>query len=134
MVEREYFTKAVHQGYIEPHAVVAQIGEDGKGTVWGSSQGHFVIRTLTANVLGWDPADMKFIPAEIGGGFGGKTTIYLEPLAALLSRRSGRPVKMVMTRHEVFRATGPTSGAWMKVKMGARRDGKLVAAPGLDGV
>ncbi len=128
VVEREYFTKAVHQGYIEPHAVVAQIGEDGKGTVWGSSQGHFVIRTLTANVLGWDPGDMKFIPAEIGGGFGGKTTIYLEPLAALLSRRAGRPVKMVMTRHEVFRATGPTSAAWMKVKMGARRDGKLVAA------
>ncbi|MCQ3805485.1 MAG: xanthine dehydrogenase family protein molybdopterin-binding subunit [bacterium] len=128
VVEREYFTKAVHQGYIEPHAVVAQIGEDGKGTVWGSSQGHFVIRTLTANVLGWDPGDMKFIPAEIGGGFGGKTTIYLEPLAALLSRRTGRPVKMVMTRHEVFRATGPTSGTWMKVKMGARKDGKLVAA------
>ena len=128
VVEREYFTKAVHQGYIEPHAVIAQIGEDGKGTVWGSSQGHFVIRTHTANVLGWDPADMKFIPAEIGGGFGGKTTIYLEPLAALLSRKSGRPVKMVMTRHEVFRATGPTSGAWMRVKMGARRDGKLVAA------
>ena len=128
VVEREYFTKAVHQGYIEPHAVVAQIGEDGKGTVWGSSQGHFVIRTLTANVLGWDPGDMKFIPAEIGGGFGGKTTIYLEPLAALLSRRTGRPVKMVMTRHEVFRATGPTSGTWMKVKMGARKDGKLVVA------
>ncbi len=128
VVEQEYSTKAVHQGYIEPHAVVAQAGEDGRSTLWCSSQGHFVIRTLTAHVLGWDPGDMKVIPAEIGGGFGGKTTIYLEPLAALLSRRSGRPVKMVMTRDEVFRATGPTSGAVMKVKMGARRDGKLVAA------
>ena len=128
VVEQEYSTKAVHQGYIEPHAVVAQAGEDGRSTLWCSSQGHFVIRTLTAHVLGWDPGDMKVIPAEIGGGFGGKTTIYLEPLAALLSRRSGRPVKMVMTRDEVFRATGPTSGAVMKIKMGARRDGKLVVA------
>jgi CO/xanthine dehydrogenase Mo-binding subunit len=128
VVEREYNTKAVHQGYIEPHAVVAQVGEDGRSTLWCSSQGHFVIRTLTANVLGWDPGDMKVIPAEIGGGFGGKTTVYLEPLAALLSRRAGRAVKMVMTRHEVFRATGPTSGAIMRIKMGARRDGTLVAA------
>lgn len=128
VVEQEYSTKAVHQGYIEPHAVVAQVGEDGRSTVWCSSQGHFVIGALTSKVLGWDPGDMKVIPAEIGGGFGGKTTIYLEPLAALLSRRSGRPVKMVMTRDEVFRATGPTSGAVMKVKMGARHDGKLVAA------
>ena len=128
IVEREYSTKAVHQGYIEPHAVVAQTGEDGRSTVWCSSQGHFGIRTYTTKVLGWEPGDMKVIPAEIGGGFGGKTTIYLEPLAALLSRRAGRPVKMVMTRGEVFRATGPASGALMRVKMGARRDGKIVAA------
>ncbi len=128
VVEREYSTKAVHQGYIEPHAVVAQTGEDGRSTLWCSSQGHFGIRTYTTKVLGWEPGDMKVIPAEIGGGFGGKTTIYLEPLAALLSRRAGRPVKMVMTRGEVFRATGPTSGTLMRVKMGARRDGKIVAA------
>ena len=128
VVEREYSTKAVHQGYIEPHAVVAQTGEDGRSTVWCSSQGHFGIRTYTTKVLGWEPGDMKVIPAEIGGGFGGKTTIYLEPLAVLLSRRAGRPVKMVMTRGEVFRATGPTSGTLMRVKMGARRDGKIVAA------
>ncbi len=128
VVEREYSTKAVHQGYIEPHAVLAQTGEDGRSTLWCSSQGHFGIRTYTTKVLGWEPGDMKVIPAEIGGGFGGKTTIYLEPLAALLSRRAGRPVKMVMTRGEVFRATGPTSGTLMRVKMGARRDGKIVAA------
>ena len=128
VVEREYSTKAVHQGYIEPHAVVAQTGEDGRSTVWCSSQGHFGIRTYTTKVLGWEPGDMKVIPAEIGGGFGGKTTIYLEPLAVLLSRRAGRPVKMVMTRGEVFRATGPTSGALMRVKMGARHDGRIVAA------
>ena len=128
VVEREFTTKGIHQGYIEPHAVVADTGEDGRSMVWCSSQGHFAVRTYSAKILGWNPSLLKVIPAEIGGGFGGKTTIYLEPLAVLLSRRAGRPVRMVMTRDEVFRATGPTSGSTMRVKVGARRDGTLTAA------
>jgi CO/xanthine dehydrogenase Mo-binding subunit len=67
------------------------------------------------------------IPAEIGGGFGGKTIVYLEPLAMILARKSGAPVKMVMSREEVFRATGPTSGSWNTVRIGATKDGKLTA-------
>ena len=128
VVEREFTTRPVHQGYIEPHAVVADTGEDGRSVIWCSSQGHFAVRTLTAKLLGWEPSQIKVIPAEIGGGFGGKTTVYLEPVAAMLSKKAGRPVKMVMTRDEVFRGTGPTSGSKMRVKLGARRDGKLVAA------
>jgi CO/xanthine dehydrogenase Mo-binding subunit len=128
VVEREFTTKPVHQGYIEPHAVVARTGEDGQSTVWCCTQGHFSVRALSAKVLGLDVSQLKVIPSEIGGGFGGKTTIYLEPLAILLSRKSGRPVKMVMTREEVFRASGPTSGTRMRVKMGARKDGTLTAA------
>jgi CO/xanthine dehydrogenase Mo-binding subunit len=73
-------------------------------------------------------AQIKVIPSEIGGGFGGKTTVYLEPLAVLLSRKTGRPVKMVMTREEVFRATGPTSGTRIRFKLGAKKDGALHAA------
>src|SRR3712207_9275335 len=65
---------------------------------------------------------------EIGGGFGGKLVSYLEPVAALLSKRSGRPVKVQMDRTEVFEGTGPTSGTYIKVKMGAKRDGTLTAA------
>ena len=128
VVEREFTTKAVHQGYIEPHAVVADTGEDGRSTVWCSSQGHFAVRSMTAKVIGWEPSRIKVIPAEIGGGFGGKTTIYLEPLAVLLSQRAGRPVKLVMSREEVFTATGPTSGTRIRVKVGADGDGKLTAA------
>ena len=128
VVEREFTTRPVHQGYIEPHAAVADTGEDGRSVIWCSSQGHFAVRTLTAKLLGWEPSQIKVIPAEIGGGFGGKTTVYIEPVAALLSKKAGRPVKMVMTRDEVFRGTGPTSGSKMRVKLGARRDGKLVAA------
>lgn len=128
VVEREFTTRQVHQGYIEPHAVVADTGEDGRSIVWCSSQGHFLVRDQTAKVLGWEPSRLKVIPAEIGGGFGGKTTIYLEPLAVQLSAKSGRPVKMVMDRAEVFTASGPGPGGRVRAKIGARADGKLVAA------
>ncbi len=128
VVEQTYSSKPVHQGYIEPHAVVANMSEDGQGTVWASSQGHFMIRQYCAGMLEIPVSNLRVIPAELGGGFGGKTTIYLEPLALALSRKANRPVKMQMSRDEVFRATGPTSGSWMKIKIGAKKDGKITAA------
>ena len=128
VVEREFTTKPVHQGYIEPHAAVADANTDGRAHIWCSSQGHFQMRAYTATVLGVSPGTLKVTAAEIGGGFGGKTVIYLEPLAVRLSQRAGRPVKLVMDRDEVFRATGPTSGTRIKVKMGVSKDGKITAA------
>ncbi|GMV54573.1 MAG: carbon-monoxide dehydrogenase large subunit [Betaproteobacteria bacterium] len=128
VIEREFSTPTVHQGYIEPHAVVAECRPDDQATVWCCTQGPFVVRTLTSKVLGWDVSSIKVIPSEIGGGFGGKTTIYLEPVAILLARKSGRPVKMVMSREEVFRATGPTSASRVRIKLGASRAGKILAA------
>ena len=127
VIEREFTTKVVHQGYIEPHGVVADTSQDGRSTVWCSSQGHFMVRRSTAEMLGWEQSRIKVIPAEIGGGFGGKTTIYLEPLAVRLSEKASRPVKMIMSRDEVFRATGPTPGTRIRVKLGAREDGTLTA-------
>ncbi len=131
VIEREFTTAPVHQGYIEPHACLARWNQDGQAEIWCSSQGHFVVRTLTAKLLGMNAADLKVIPAEIGGGFGGKTIVYLEPVALALSRKSGRPVKAVMTREEVFKATGPTSGSAMTIKIGATKDGKITAADGV---
>jgi CO/xanthine dehydrogenase Mo-binding subunit len=128
IIERDFSTKPVHQGYIEPHACVADVSEDGKIFIHCSSQGQFMVRQFTARTLDVDISQITVNPAEIGGGFGGKTTVYLEPTAALLSRKTGRPVKMVMSRTEVFRASGPTSGGTVKVKMGAKKDGTLVAA------
>jgi len=128
VVEREFTTKPVHQGYIEPHAAVADANSDGRAHIWCSSQGHFQMRASSATVLGVSPGMLKVTAAEIGGGFGGKTVIYLEPLAVRLSQRAGRPVKLVMDRDEVFRATGPTSGTRIKVKMGVAKDGKITAA------
>jgi CO/xanthine dehydrogenase Mo-binding subunit len=130
VVEREFRTATVHQGYIEPHACVARYGEDGRAVVWCSTQGPFAVRDQCAAILSLDPANVKVIPSEIGGGFGGKIVVYLEPLAIALSRKTQRPVKMVMSRDEVFRATGPTSGTKIRMKIGAKRDGTIVAADG----
>ena len=107
VLERSYRTQTVHQGYIEPHACVVESKADGQIDIWCSTQGGFAVRSMTAGVLGLDNSQIKVTPSEIGGGFGGRTTIYLEPVAAVLSRKSGRPVKMVMSREEVFRGAGP---------------------------
>ena len=128
IVEKETTTQAVHQGYIEPQAGVAHWQSDGKVTVWSSSQGQFTVRDQTARFLGIPVGQVKAIPMEIGGGFGAKGITYVEPVAALLSRKSGRPVKIQLTRTEVFEGTGPTSGTQIKVKVGATKDGKIVAA------
>jgi len=108
IVEKEFKTAAVHQGYIEPHACLAAYYPDGQGEIWSSSQGHFVVRGLTAKLVGMNLGDLKCNPAEIGGGFGGKTVVYLEPVAMLLSKKAGHPVRLQMGRDEVFKATGPT--------------------------
>jgi xanthine dehydrogenase molybdenum-binding subunit len=128
VVEREYTTATVHQGYIEPQNALAVYSADGHVTIYCSTQGSFNVRTLTASMLGLPEGMIRVVPAEIGGGFGGKTTVYLEPLAVELSRKSGRPVKLTMSRGEVLRATGPTSGTKMRVKMGATKEGKITAA------
>ena len=128
VVEKEFTTKPVHQGYIEPHACVADTSEDGKIHIHCSSQGQFMVRQFCARVLDVEISSITVVPAEIGGGFGGKTTVYLEPTAALLSRKTGKPVKMVMSRTEVFRASGPTSGGATKIKIGAKKDGTITAA------
>jgi CO/xanthine dehydrogenase Mo-binding subunit len=128
IVEDRYTTEPVHQAYIEPHACLCSYGADGQSTIFSSSQGHFMVRSYVAKLLGLDISNIRCTPAEIGGGFGGKTLVYLEPVALALSRRCGRPVKMQMTREEVFRASGPTSGATIEVKIGAKRDGTIVAA------
>ena len=127
IVEREFDSGTVHQGYIEPHACTARAAENGEITLWVSSQGHFAIRDASAQVLGMEPSRITVIPAEIGGGFGGKTTVYLEPLAIRLAQQAGLPVKMVMTREEVFRATGPGPGSHTRIRMGATRDGRITA-------
>ena len=127
IIEREFKTATVHQGYIEPHVAVADWNEDGHLRIWTATQGAFTCRLQTAELLQISVSRITVIPCEIGGGFGGKIAVYLQPVAALLSRKSGRPVKLVMQRDEVFEGTGPTPGSFMRVKLGATKDGRLTA-------
>jgi CO/xanthine dehydrogenase Mo-binding subunit len=131
IVEMSFKTAAVHQGYIEPHSCLARYGADGQCELWSASQGHFVVRAYTAKLLGMEIGNLVVHPAEIGGGFGGKTVVYVEPIAVALSRKTGHPVKIMMSREDVFKATGPTSGGSMTVKIGVKKDGTLVAADGV---
>jgi len=130
IVEMEFKTAPVHQAYIEPHASTAVVNADGQAEIWCSSQGHFAMRALTAKIVGMPLADLRVYPAEIGGGFGGKTITYLDPISVVLARKSGLPVKVTMSRDEVFKATGPTSGSSMWVKIGVTKDGMITAMDG----
>ncbi len=128
VVEKRYRTRCVHQGYIEPHAVTVQWGSDGIMTVWTCTQGHFAIREQLSIVLQHPLSKIKVIPTEVGGGFGGKDLIYVEPAAALLAKKTGCPVKMVMSRAETLRGTGPSPGAVINVRLASDKKGTLLAA------
>jgi CO/xanthine dehydrogenase Mo-binding subunit len=128
VVERTFRTEATHQGYIEPHACLASVSPDGQGELWVCTQGHFMVRNFCAGILGMDISKLRVTASEIGGGFGGKTTVFIEPVALALSRKANRPVKLVMSRDEVFRASGPTSSSAIRVKVGVKKDGRITAA------
>ena len=129
VIEDKFKTEATHQGYIEPHACLASMG-DGNGDLWCCTQGHWNVQKLCAAMLGLEQSQLRVTASEIGGGFGGKTAVFIEPVALALSRKTNRPVKLVMSRSEVFRATGPTSSTSMDVKIGMKKDGTITAAEG----
>ena len=128
IIEREFNTATVHQGYIEPHNTTVKWTNDGRVQIWCSTQGPFDIRDETAAILGIPVSKVKLTPMEIGGGFGGKFSAYASPVAAHLSRKSGHPVRIIHTRSEDLEATGPTPGSYIKCKIGASKEGKIIAA------
>ena len=128
IVEHEYDTKPMHQGYIEPQGCVATCTEDGQIELWCCTQAPWVFRDRLSNILKIEAAKIRVQQSEMGGGFGGKTGFYGEPVAIQLARKAKRPVKIALTRNEVFRATGPVSGTKSRIKMGAKKDGTITAA------
>ena len=130
IVEREFDTRPMHQGYIEPQACIADHSDDDQVYLWCCTQAPFVYRDRLSAILRIDAAKINVQQSELGGGFGGKTGFYAEPIAMLLSQKASRPVKIVMTRNEVFRGTGPVSGTSYSIKMGVTRDGRITAAQG----
>ena len=128
VIEREFNTKTVHQGYIETHSATALWRSDGTLTLWLSTQGPFDVRGNMAKILNMPASKIRVVPLEIGGGFGGKIPVYAEPVAAILSQKTGAPVKMTLKRSEIFEATGPAPGSYLKTRIGATKEGKIVAA------
>ncbi len=126
--ENEYETQTVHQGYIEPHVSTASWSTDGRVTIWTSTQGAFGVRATTCGILQIPESMCKVVPMEIGGGFGAKGVTYLAPVTAVLAQKAGRPVKIAMSRKEVFEGSGPASATFIRVKLGAKNDGTLTAA------
>ena len=104
VIEKEFKTAAVHQAYIEPHACLARCDADGQTEIWSLEPGPLPdARADRADPRQKPIGDIRVYPAEIGGGFGGKTVTYLEPVATLLSKKSGSPVRLMMNRDDVFR-------------------------------
>ena len=129
-VEREYRTQVVHQGYIEPNVDSAYVDPQGNVTVWANTQGIFGQRRDIAMIAGVLPSRIKVIPTEVGGGFGGKTTVRCSALAVALSRKAGMPVRVALSREEVLRTAGPGNAITCRVKLGAKADGTLTAIEG----
>ena len=125
VVERSFKTQTVHHGYIEPEAEAAWWYPDGRLTVWADTQGPFGQRSQLATFLGMPQGKITVVPMEVGGGFGAKNALRLSPLCAGLSRKSGRPVRIVLSRDEVLRATGPGVATTNHVRVGARKDGTI---------
>ena len=130
VIEKTYRVPMVHQGYLEPHAVLAQWDTTGFLTLWASTQGSFNTRSEVADVLELSENRIKVIPMECGGGFGGKIRALCEPITAILARATGRPVRYVMTRREELEAGMPAPQVIIRLKTGVKRDGTLVALEG----
>lgn len=124
VIEDTYRIAKVHQGYIEPHATVADCDRFGNLTVWLTTQGPFMARHNLATILGIPETKLKLIGTEVGGGFGAKN-ILLAPLVAKLAQRLRRPVKLVLSRSEDLKSALPAAPCVVEVKTGMKKDGTL---------
>jgi CO/xanthine dehydrogenase Mo-binding subunit len=127
VLEERYVTAAMHQGYLEPHACLAEFDANGKLTVWTSTQGHFYARGAISAFLDKPMSQVNVIPSEVGGAFGGKITPFIEVIAAVLAKKAAHPVQIVLSRQEDLEDARPRSATVTEVKTGVKRDGTIVA-------
>lgn len=125
--EETYHSQAINQGFLEPMACVVDLEANGRLTVYASTQGSYQIRTQLASVLDMPIARIKVIAMEMGGGFGAKLRLAFEAFPALLAIKTGRPVKLINTREEVFTLNGPRLPTTMYLKTGVTNDGRILA-------
>ncbi|NSW83591.1 MAG: molybdopterin-dependent oxidoreductase [Syntrophothermus sp.] len=127
IIEETLTTQMVEHAHIEPHAAVAEVSPQGEITVWSSVQRPFLVAADLSKILGLPMNKIRVISTAVGGGFGGKNEITMEPWICLLAMKTRRPVKMVYTREEEFQATTVRHPYITKYKTGVKRDGTLVA-------
>lgn len=126
--EEEFSTPRVQACYMEPFGVIAKWEQDGRLTIWSGLQAAFHGRNEIAKALGISPSKISVKAPNIGGGFGAKIWIRnFHPIAAVLARKTGRPVKIILTREEEMLTTRPRVAARMKIKLGMMKDGTMVA-------
>ena len=125
-LENSFRCHRIHHCYMEPHAVLADYKKD-KTTIWTNGQRTFDIAVLIAGLFNMPVSKVRVINTKVGGGFGGKITARLEPVAMALSKKSRKPVKMVLTRQEEFTSFGGQHSAVVKIRSGATKDGRLTA-------
>lgn len=123
--EGEYRTQAQEHVSLEPSACLAHWERDGRLTIWSGTQCPFIVREDVARSPGLVTHRVRVIALDVGGGFGGKVHVRLEPIAALLSKRAGRPVKMVHTRYEEFIASTLRHPSLVKLRAGLDAEGRL---------
>ena len=127
IVEHTFNAQLMHQGYMEPHACVVHIDDNGRVQVWANNKGPFMLRDQLAAVWDVPTSQIRVNPTSIGGDFGGKGSFMDVPLCYYLARHAGRPVKMVMDYIQELMAGNPRHPAIMTLKTGVTHDGQIVA-------
>lgn len=125
--EHTFRTQLDHQGYLEPHAGVVAIDDDGRIQVWASNKMPFRLKELLSHALKRPPEQIRVNLTPIGGDFGGKGSLMDLPLAYHLARVTGRPVKMLMRYAEELMAGNPRHPSVITMRTGVTRDGRIIA-------
>jgi CO/xanthine dehydrogenase Mo-binding subunit len=125
--EETYTTQLQHQAYLGPTACVADVDGAGRISLWTELQSPFRARRLLSDMLGLPASKVRIFQTHVGGGFGGKHFKRVQPICALLALKARRPVRLCLTREEEFIASPPRHATHIRLKMGASRDGALVA-------
>jgi len=127
VVEGVYETQAQAHAYLEPCSALAEVDERGKLTIWSSHQSINRVQANVAEGLGLPMSRIRVITPRVGGGFGGKMEATVQPIAAALALRTGRPVKVTLSREDDFMMIRSRHPTRIYMKTGVRKDGTLVA-------
>ncbi len=127
VVENNFSVPAVHQAYIEPHSCVVQVAADGSAEVWASTKAPFAMRDQVGSVFQVSPTSIVIHPCYVGGDFGGKGDSNEVALCYALSRKTARPVKLLIDYSEELTAGNPRHGGTIKIKTGVKKNGLIIA-------